>query len=86
MDEWPGISYQELNDLQMRDLDQEKRKAILAEMSELVINEDHSNPYLFWANHHHAVNTQDPELPHDDPGQSLGAPLVRPFLLGDSEI
>ena len=79
MDEWPGISYQELNDLQMRELDQEKRKAILAEMSELVINEDHSNPYLFRANHHHAVNTQDP-------GQGLGAPLVRPFLLGDSEI
>jgi ABC-type transport system substrate-binding protein len=51
-----GKCLDELNDLQMRELDQEKRKVILAEMSDLVINEDHSNPYLFWANHHHAVN------------------------------
>ena len=51
-----GKCLDELNDLQMREQDQEKRKAILADMSELVINEDHSNPYLFWANHHHAVN------------------------------
>jgi len=46
----------ELQDLQMREPDQEKRKAIVAEMSDMVINDDHSNPYLFWANHHHAVN------------------------------
>jgi ABC-type transport system substrate-binding protein len=54
--ETTGKCLDELNDLQMRELDQEKRASILAEMSELVINEDHSNPYLFWANHHHAVN------------------------------
>ena len=51
-----GVCLDELQDLQMRELDQEKRYAILQEMSDLVINDDHSNPYLFWANHHHAVN------------------------------
>ena len=51
-----GVCLDELQDLQMREPDQEKRKVITAEMSDLVINDDHSNPYLFWANHHHAVN------------------------------
>jgi len=51
-----GVCLDELQDLQMREPDQEKRKAIVAEMSDMVINDDHSNPYLFWANHHHAVN------------------------------
>ena len=51
-----GVCLDELQDLQMRELDQEKRYEILQQMSDLVINDDHSNPYLFWANHHHAVN------------------------------
>ena len=65
---------------QVREPDQEKRKAIVQEMGRLAY-EGSANPYIYWVDRHHGVEHRIQNYQLHLPGDALGARMVRPGVL-----